>query len=1128
MNPAIFELLKDNQVVHDILSSKDSIGNLFLMEEALVLATSFIQNQKTKIIVKKNSYEAQQLYKRLTGLVDNVLLFVMEESLRVQAIASSPEDKDEMIYTLTKLVKNDQPCLIVCNVAALTRYLPDPAFFKENCLHVQVDQELNMDQLKKRLNRMGYTHLNYVDRPCTFAYRGGIVDIYSLEHEHPIRIEFFDTVVESIRFFDEETQRTIQNIQEIDFGPATDLLFTDEQIESIKSQVEEKLQKEIGRLSLVEDREMLQDHIEADMRSLENYEPENILYLYYPYTKGFSLLDYIDAQIIFSSVEEVHRFYKKLNEENISYIQERVQDHISLPKYMVFHDLDTLCREHSLLNFHEYYDDRNKISSSIYPLERATLPLVQQLQNLTSFEKVYFALEENPFKQVLMCMKENEISIDYERIEPEFYEGFNISKVAVVTSRELFVQAHHPKRYQKTFKEGTILENVMELEKNDYVVHEQYGIGQYLGIVTRENQGKTLDYLHVVYRGGDELFVPLSQFQLVRKYISKEGTGIKLSQLGTNTWQKTKEKVNQKVEEIAARLVELYALRNENIGFAYPKDDALQKEFEDAFEYEPTADQIKAVEEIKKEMEKPKPMDHLLCGDVGFGKTEVAMRCAFKAISSSKQVAFLCPTTILSMQHYQTIKNRFEYTGANIALVNRFVSSKEIQQIIKDLKKGTIDIVVGTHRLLNSDFQYKDLGLLVIDEEQRFGVEHKEKIKEMKNSIDVLSLSATPIPRTMQMSLIGVRTISQLNTPPAKRHPIQTYIMEKREGVIKEIIARELARGGQVFYLFNRIEQIYTTANHISHLFPDVKVAVAHGKMDKETIEETMLDFAQGKYQILVCTTIIETGLDIANANTIIIENADKFGLAQLYQIRGRVGRRDKIAYCYLMIQPNKELSETAQKRLKSIKEFTRLGSGYKIAMRDLTIRGAGDLLGPQQAGFIDQVGLDMYLELLGNAISRHKGEKVEETEEKRAVVHRGGHIPEKFTENDGDKLSIYQQVRKIHTYPELESYHQRIRDLFGKIPKEVEQIFEQRWLDLFVNLKGIDTLKEEDKQFVLIFDEEFSSTCDGIKLFETMNDLSKTIGLTLKKKKIYITIPKKKKNDLLIQTLETIKENFL
>ena len=645
-----------------------------------------------------------------------------------------------------------------------------------------------------------------------------------------------------------------------------------------------------------------------------------------------------------------------------------------------------------------------------------------------------------------------------------------------------------------------------------------------MGIVTRNQNGKNIDYLHIIYRDNGELYIPLSKFNLVRKYISSEGVGIKLSKLGSNQWQKTKEKVNQKIEEIAQRLVELYASRNENIGYAFAQDDALQREFDDAFEYESTPDQLQATLEIKREMEKPKPMDHLLCGDVGFGKTEVAMRCAFKAITNGKQVVFLCPTTILSLQHYQTVKKRMSDFGVNVALVNRFVESSKIKEIKKGLLNGNIDIVIGTHKLLNKTFQYKDLGFLIIDEEQRFGVEHKEKIKEMKNSIDVLSLSATPIPRTMQMSLIGVRTISQLNTPPAQRHPIQTYVIEKKQSAIREIIQRELSRQGQIFYLHNRVSSIYETTKKIQNDFPDVKIAVIHGKMSRDEIENIMIDFSENRYQILVCTTIIETGLDIANANTIIIEQADRFGLSQLYQIRGRVGRREKIAYCYLMINPDKELNEKAGKRLKAIKEFTQLGSGYKVAMRDLTIRGAGDLLGPQQAGFIDQIGLDLYLELLGQAIAKKQGKQVEKKEMKKANISFNGYIPESFTDNDGDKLSIYQDIQKIQSLDELLKYKERINDLYGNIPVQVQNLFEQKELDLFVNIDGVSSLEEKDKYYVIKMSEEWTNHCDGVKFFEKMNEISNKINLRLVNRKIEIQIPNRQKS-MLHKVIKSIEE---
>lgn len=1112
----ILKKLETNPVTQAILRKENRIGHLYPMEEALLLTAAFQVDRKTRIIVKRNRYEANQLYERIAAMEEDCLLFTMEESLRVQAIAASPEDREAALGTLTQLVKNPKPRLIICNTAGFLRFLPSYELMKENILTFHVGQELEMAALKKKLNRIGYGKVNYVDRPCTFAARGGIVDVYPLGYEHPVRIEFFDTEIDSIRLINETTQRTIASQTECTIGPATDILFQDEQIEEIKALVSQKLEKEAGALS-DEEAERLNDHIEADLRALETFEPEARLYLYFSYVHSDSLLDYVDGEVILSSQEQVERAAKKLNEDNIAFLQEMIQDRKALSRYIMFHDLYAMEKKRPFLMFHEFQDLHDPLVSNIYPLDQVKEPLSQFFE--THHPDAQFALNEEERKKV------ESLSPFPLRFVPDcFYEGFSYENDEVFTSKELFEQAPKHQRYQKTFKEGQILENVLELEKNDYVVHGQYGIGQYLGIVTRETNGKAADYLHILYRGGDELFVPLSQFQLVRKYISKEGAGVKLSQLGSSQWQKTKERVNAKIEEIASRLIELYAHRNEEIGYAYPKDDALQTQFDEAFEYEPTLDQTRAVHEIKMEMEKPKPMDHLLCGDVGFGKTEVAMRCAFKAIASGKQVVFLCPTTILSMQHYKTLQDRFESTGANIALVNRFVPASQIKQIKEGLKNGTIDLVVGTHKLLSKSFEYKDLGFLIIDEEQRFGVEHKEKMKEMKDTIDVLSLSATPIPRTLQMSLIGVRTISQLNTPPAHRHPIQTYVIEKRGSAVEEMIERELARGGQVFYLYNRVANIYAVAKKLQKKFPDVPIAVAHGKMSREDIESTMYDFSSGKYKILVCTTIIETGLDIANANTIIIDQADHFGLSQLYQIRGRVGRRDKIGYCYLMVDPHKELTEQAHKRLQSIKEFTELGSGYKIAMRDLTIRGAGDMLGPQQAGFIDQVGLDMYLELLSNAIARKQGKLVEQKPEKSAQIHVNGYIPSQFTENDGDKLDLYQEIKAAKSLQALHDYELRIIDLFGKMPKEVKQLFKQRQLDLFVNEEGVDSMRETTTHVVIKMTPEWSSRVDGAKLFTAMSALSKKISLKLKDRRIEITLEKKSKYlDLLLKVIDLL-----
>lgn len=1106
MENQILASLKNNPLTKEILAGSDHVGNLNPMEEALLTEAAFETDQKTRIIVKKNRYEAQQLYERLRPMNDQVLLFVMEESLRVSAIASSPQDTEQQIEALHAM-RSDTPKIIITNTAAFLRYLPDVKVFDDKCFTLHEGQEISMQELKTRLYEAGYSKVNYVDRPCTFASRGGIIDIYSLNHENPIRVEFFDTEIDSIRYFNPNSQRTIQSVQEVEIIPATDMLFSQEQVEEISGKAKELLAKEKAKLS-EEDAEVLQDAVEADLRALESHDPSPYLYRYFPYVKAASLMDYAKGQVIFSTQEDVESFAKQLVLDNTSFIQEMVQEHKALPRYTMFHDVHDMERKYNPVYFHDFVSFHNPVTSEIYTPEPQSGNWLSWVPEVGKKKNVWFALE----KEDVDLMKEKMDISHLQFTEPIFYEGFQTPDYEVYTRREIFHQRNRHTPYQKTFKEGQVLSNVLDLNEGDYVVHGQYGIGQYLGIVTREQRGVKADYLHIAYKGGDDLYVPLNKYQMVRKYVSKEGVGVKLSKLGSGQWEKTKQKVSEKVEEIAGRLVDLYAARSENIGFAYPKDGPLEREFDEAFEYESTPDQLQATREIKANMELAKPMDHLLCGDVGFGKTEVAMRAAFKAIASGKQVAFLCPTTILSMQHFETLKKRFEPTGANIAMVNRFVSAKEVREVIKGLEDGTIDIVVGTHKLFNKDFKYKDLGLLIIDEEQRFGVEHKEKIKEMKNSVDVLTLSATPIPRTLQMSLIGVRTISQLNTPPAHRHPVQTYVMEKKGKVIEEIIQRELARDGQVFYLHNNIQDIFRVAKDLQEKFPDIEIGVAHGRMSRDEIENVMIDFASGKYKILVCTTIIETGLDIANANTIIIENADRFGLAQLYQIRGRVGRRDKLAYCYLMVTPDKVLNEQASKRLKSIKEFTQLGSGYKIAMRDLTIRGAGDMLGSAQAGFIDQVGLDLYLEMLSDAIARKQGKVTEKKEpDKTAGLQVEGYIPAPFTESDGDKLSLYQDVKNLKNTRELEEYEKRTQDLFGRIPKEVRQIFEQRRLDLFVNEPGVDSLKEKDNQITITMDQNWSTAVDGMKLFGAMNNVSRQVKLAYKNKQIQVSFAKKK-----------------
>lgn len=709
-------------------------------------------------------------------------------------------------------------------------------------------------------------------------------------------------------------------------------------------------------------------------------------------------------------------------------------------------------------------------------------------------------------------------------IKDEIYPGLNIAvnkigfgielvdeKIVIISANELFKTRNIKKPKYFKYKNAKVLKDYQELNIGDYVVHDNHGIGQYLGIKTLEVQGFHKDYLYVAYAGDDTLYIPVEQFKMIRKYSSNEGKVPKINKLGGSQWQKTKAKARSKVDDIADKLIEIYSARINQPGYAFPSDSEIQLEFERSFGYELTVDQLRSVEEIKADMEKSQPMDRLLCGDVGFGKTEVALRAAFKAILGNKQVAFLCPTTILSMQHYKTMIARFKDFPVKIALLNRFTSTKEKKQILSDLKLGNIDLLVGTHRILSKDIVFKDIGLLCIDEEQRFGVKQKEKIKEYRKTIDVLTLTATPIPRTLQMSLMGIRGLSQIETPPKNRQPVQTYVIEKNNVLIKQIIERELARDGQVFYLYNRTSQIANVAYNITLSVPGARVAVGHGQMDKNELEDVMMRFVNKEFNVLVCTTIIETGIDIPNANTIIVEDADKFGLSQLYQIKGRVGRSNRGAYAYLLYNPTKVLNEEASKRLKAIKEFTELGSGYKIAMRDLAIRGSGDILGGTQSGFIDSIGFEMYMKILQDAINEKMGkEDVEAEKEIKSVnVKVDGYIPHDYVSSDIEKLELYQRLDNAKTISGVDHLKSEFIDYYGKLPEEVSTLVEKRKLDILASTEIIENLAEVKGKMEITFTKGYSQNVKGDQLFELVNRLFTKPVFRQLGGKIVIVLPK-------------------
>ncbi|HJF40496.1 MAG TPA: transcription-repair coupling factor, partial [[Clostridium] spiroforme] len=940
------------------------------------------------------------------------------------------------------------------------------------------------------------------------------------------RIEFFDDEIESIRFYNQNTQRTIENIDEITILPASDILYDDQEVTKVISKINDLRDSQVEILDELYLEDFL-NKVSIDQENLRNHDTSFSMYSYYNlFNQTTSIGDYLDNPlIILSNSQDINFAYKNYLEENFYYYQELINVGKSVKGLNLFRDLYEVT-DKATIEFKSFATDEKDVifnGRTIMIDSQDEKMLISQIRSYLKLSTVIIALDdERQIRLISELLNRHELLYTMLDNSGEFYPGLNLvidkigfgfelvdENIVVISSNELFKTKNVKKPKYFKYKNAKVLKDYQELEVGDYVVHDNYGIGQYLGIKTLEVQGVHRDYLYVAYAGDDTLYIPVEQFNLVRKYSSSEGKVPKINKLGSSQWQKAKAKARNKVDDIADKLIEIYAARMNQTGYAFPVDNEMQLEFENAFGYELTEDQVRSVKEIKEDMEKPQPMDRLLCGDVGFGKTEVALRAVFKAILGNKQVAFLCPTTILSMQHYKTMLDRFENFPVKVALLNRFTSTKQKNQILKDLKEGNIDLLVGTHRILSKDVEFKDIGLLCIDEEQRFGVKQKEKIKEYRKTIDVLTLSATPIPRTLQMSLMGIRGLSQIETPPKNRQPVQTYVIEKNDVLIKQIIERELARDGQVFYLHNRTSNIANTADKIGRMVPGAKVVVGHGKMDKNEIEDVMMRFVNKEYNVLICTTIIETGIDIPNANTIIVENADKFGLSQLYQIKGRVGRSNRGAYAYLLYNPSKVLTEEASKRLKAIKEFTELGSGYKIAMRDLAIRGAGDILGGTQSGFIDSIGFDMFMKILQDSVNQKMGKQEQEIDIKNVNVNVDGYIPHDYVSSDIEKLELYQRLDNTKTISAIDHLKTEFIDYYGKLPDEVAALIEKRKLDILASSKIIDVLEEKKGNIEITFSSDYSKNVKGDQLFEIVNRLFTRPRFKQIDNKIAIILPK-------------------
>ena len=1004
--------------------------------------------------------------------------------------------------------------------------MPTKQLFIDNCLKIKVGMQIDIYDLKASLLKSGYQSAIRVDQPFYFSKRGGVIDVFSIQYENPIRIEFFDDEIESIRFYNQNTQRTIENINEITILPASDILYDDQEVTKVISKINDLRDSQVEILDELYLEDFL-NKVSIDQENLRNHDTSFSMYSYYNlFNQTTSIGDYLDDPlIILSNSQDINFAYKNYLEENFYYYQELINVGKSVKGLNLFRDLYEVT-DKATIEFKSFATDEKDVifnGRTIMIDSQDEKMLISQIRSYLKLSTVIIALDdERQIRLISELLNRHELLYTMLDNSGEFYPGLNLvidkigfgfelvdENIVVISSNELFKTKNVKKPKYFKYKNAKVLKDYQELEVGDYVVHDNYGIGQYLGIKTLEVQGVHRDYLYVAYAGDDTLYIPVEQFNLVRKYSSSEGKVPKINKLGSSQWQKAKAKARNKVDDIADKLIEIYAARMNQTGYAFPVDNEMQLEFENAFGYELTEDQVRSVKEIKEDMEKPQPMDRLLCGDVGFGKTEVALRAVFKAILGNKQVAFLCPTTILSMQHYKTMLDRFENFPVKVALLNRFTSTKQKNQILKDLKEGNIDLLVGTHRILSKDVEFKDIGLLCIDEEQRFGVKQKEKIKEYRKTIDVLTLSATPIPRTLQMSLMGIRGLSQIETPPKNRQPIQTYVIEKNDVLIKQIIERELARDGQVFYLHNRTSNIANTADKIGRMVPGAKVVVGHGKMDKNEIEDVMMRFVNKEYNVLICTTIIETGIDIPNANTIIVENADKFGLSQLYQIKGRVGRSNRGAYAYLLYNPSKVLTEEASKRLKAIKEFTELGSGYKIAMRDLAIRGAGDILGGTQSGFIDSIGFDMFMKILQDSVNQKMGKQEQEIDIKNVNVNVDGYIPHDYVSSDIEKLELYQRLDNTKTISAIDHLKTEFIDYYGKLPDEVAALIEKRKLDILASSKIIDVLEEKKGNIEITFSSDYSKNVKGDQLFEIVNRLFTRPRFKQIDNKIAIILPK-------------------
>lgn len=1063
--------------------------------------SDIVKEEGQSLIVTATFARANKLASDLSFFSQKEILVLPAEDqvfLRYEA-----KNHDQLIERLKilKALRTNQDCVVIAPVSAAVKKITPHRNFEASSMKITLGDDLDPEEVKRTLVKLGYERMELVDTRGQFSIRGGIIDIYTPDSDNPYRVELFDTEVDSIRTFDIDTQRSIDNLKFIEVYPAEQMLAdksifndaADNLYKEYTAQVKRLVKKGDDFLDAADHLEKRRDELCEYIRNVSNLQLlEN--YLHYFYDKTEYLWDYMEkGTVIVDDPDRICEYLDTRSAETKDDFKVFLERGQVIPK-----DMELVSGKE---DFFKIYDRESVYILTPFPKAIKGVEELAEVRNLHSRQMITFSGRMDVLQSELASYAKKGYQIHIvasskERIDNLkefadrigllekiiFEEGtlsagmdFPNEKICYISENDIFTGQKSAKRKKKKKKtKSEQIQSFADMSKGDYVVHENHGIGKFLGIEQLTVQGDKKDYLKIKYAGNDMLYVPVEQMDIIQKYIGSDGISPKVNKLSGGDWKVTKAKAKAAIAEMAKELLDLYAQRKMQKGHAFSEDTVWQKEFEDAFPYTETDDQLRSIEEIKEDMERPAAMDRLLCGDVGFGKTEVAARALFKCIADGKQAAVLVPTTILANQHYYTLKERFEQFPLKVEMLSRFRSDKQQEQIIDELNKGQIDLIIGTHRLLSKDVRFKDLGLLVIDEEQRFGVAHKEKIKQMKQNVDVLTLSATPIPRTLNMSLTGIKDMSLIEEPPEERYPVQTYVLEQDDSMMREIITRELDRGGQVFIVYNRVRGINKVADTVRDLVPEARVVVGHGQMNEHVLEDVMLSFINGENNVLVATTIIESGIDISNANTMIIIDADKYGLSQLYQLRGRVGRSNRMAYAYLMYQKDKVLTEVAEKRLKAIKEFTEFGAGFKVAMRDLEIRGAGNLLGSEQSGHMMNIGYELYCKLVDDAIRSLQGEIVNENKEEISVeLMITANIPNWYIENETLKLQMYKKIAGVRTEADEDEIIDELMDRFGDVPRETLNLIRISRIRSLAEDLSVTRIHEQQGKVIVTFAEK-------------------------------------------------------